>query len=238
MAEGRVAGWAARWRSWPVEARWLSAAAPWVLLVFAVVGFVQRPQSAPQEGGRLVFEDTFDRAEVGEGYLQGPPDLNWQKGTWRINGGRLVGEKIHNAALWLQTPMPEAVRVEVDVRAETPEGDAKVEIFGDGRTHQSGYIAIAGGWKNTVSCLARRDEHSEERKQDARCGRDRRCVEPGTDYRWTFVRTDGRVRWYVDGALFLVYDDAQPVDGRHFAFNNWEAKTSFDNLRIYDLSTP
>jgi|GEM_PF-3133474 len=110
--------------------------------------------------------------------------------------------------------------------------------FGDGRTHQSGYIAIAGGWKNTVSCLARRDEHAEERKQDARCGRDRRCIEPGTDYRWTFIRTDGRVRWYVDGALFLVYDDAQPIDGRFFAFNNWEAKTSFDNLRIYDLSTP
>jgi hypothetical protein len=63
-------------------------------------------------------------------------------------------------------------------------------------------------------------------------------VEPGTDYLWSFVRTDNRLRWYVDGQLFLEYDDAHPVDGRHFAFNNWEAKTSFDNLRIYDLDGP
>jgi hypothetical protein len=236
MSEGKGA-WA-RWRAWPVELRWLSVGVPWVVVVLGVVAVVQRPRDLGTETGRLVFEDTFERDAPGPAYLQGEPDLNWAKGTWKVEGGRLVGEKIHNAALWLQQALPARVRVDVEVRAETPEGDAKVEVFGDGRTHQSGYIAIAGGWKNTVSCLARRDEHAEERKQDARCGRDRRCVEPGTDYLWSFVRTDNRLRWYVDGQLFLEYDDAHPVDGRHFAFNNWEAKTSFDNLRVYDLDAP
>ena len=44
-----------------------------------------------------------------------------------------------------------------------------------------------------------------------------------------------RVRWYIDGRLVITYDDAFPLDGQHFAFNNWKAPTEFDQLRIYDL---
>ncbi len=215
--------------------KWAAAATAFLAGVVAAVAIVYRPHAEPVNAGKLVFEDTFDRAEVGDKYLQSGPDLNWAAGTWKIEGGRLVAEKIHNAALWLQVPMPEKVRIEVDVKPETDVGDIKVEVFGDGRTHQSGYIAIMGGWKNTVNCLARRDEHSEERKQDARCGPNARCVEPNVEMHWTIIRTDNAVRWYVDGQLLLVYDDKHPVLGNHFAFNNWEAKGSYDNLRIYDL---
>lgn len=220
----------------PIPYKGLAAAGLFIAGVAVAVAVVHGPQRAPEVAGKLVFSDDFERAEVGDKYRQSEPDLNWKAGTWKIEGGRLVAQDIHNAGLWLQVPMPEKVRIDVDVRPETETGDIKVEVMGDGRTHQSGYIAIMGGWKNTVNCLARRDEHSEERKEDKRCGPGNRCVEPEMDYHWTFIRTDNVLKWYVDGQLFLTYDDKHPVPGRHFAFNNWEAKGTYDNLKIYDLA--
>jgi hypothetical protein len=217
-------------RGWIVAAVTLGGAA-------ALVAATGRP-AGPTTGGRLVFEDDFERAEIGPGYHQAAPDQGWEKGTWRIEGGRLRAEKIHNAALWLQQPLPERVRIEFTARAETPTGDVKAEVFGDGQTHQSGYILIHGGWSNRINTIARQDEHGEDRKEDNRCGAgpEVRCVEPGVDYRWTIERTDHVVRWYLDGRLFLTYPDRHPVRGRHFAFNNWEAIVTFDDLRIYDLT--
>lgn len=195
----------------------------------------------PSTGGTLVYEATFDDGTIGAEWTQSEPDLGWKAGTWTIVDGRLEARDIHNAALWLQTPLPERVRIEFDARALSDEGDVKAEVFGDGRTHQSGYILIHGGWKNSINTIARQDEHGEDRKEDRRCaGRKGRvmCVEPDVDYKWTIERTDGELRWYLDGVLFLTYDDAHPVQGRHFAFNNWEAPVRYDNLRIYDLGAP
>lgn len=213
-----------------------------VIGVVAFVAFVVIPliwwrgrpvteAAAPTDPGRLVYADDFERTEVGGDYRQSEPDPGWPAGQWQVRDGRLYGEKIHNAGLWLVKPLPEKVRVEFDARAETKTGDLKCEIFGDGRTHQSGYIAIFGGWNNTINCIARRDEHGEDRKEDRRTR-----VVPNVDYKWTLIRIEDTIEWYVDGQLFLKYHDAHPVRGHHFAFNNWEALTSFDNLRIYDLS--
>ncbi len=208
------------------------------LVVALLVSWKYAPDDAGG-GGKLVFSDDFERAEVGDRYRPAAADLGWEAGTWKIEGGRLVGEKIHNATLWLQVALPEKVRIEFDARAETETGDLKCEVFGDGKNHQSGYILINGGWSNSINCIARQDEHQNERKEDRRCprrGSKAMCVEPGVDYKWTIERTDGVVRWYLDGTLFLTYDDADPVRGEHFGFGNWEAKTTFDNLKIFDLS--
>ena len=110
-------------------------------------------------------------------------------GTWRIDGGQLVLPVLINAALWLKQELPQRVRIEFTAKAMSDDGDIKAEVFGDGRTHQSGYILLFGGWKNTVRAIARRDEHGEDRKNDNRCVRNgrRRCVERG----WS---TNGRSR--------------------------------------------
>lgn len=199
---------------------------------------VKGTPAAPSTGGTLVFQDDFHRDEIGGKYQQGSADHGHRAGVWKIVDGRLVGEKIHNAALWLQTPLPERVRVEFDVRAESPTGDLKCEIFGDGITHQSGYVVIMGGWHNSTNCIARQDEHGEDRKNDLRCprpGNKVTCVEPLVNYRWAIERQDDTVKWFVDGMLMLTYPDNNPLTGRHFAFNNWAAKVSFDNLAVYDL---
>lgn len=210
----------------------------WALAVLIVVQVVHGPE-APSTGGALIFSDDFERGDL-SGYQQAKPDPGWKAGTWTVKDGRLHAEKIHNAALWLKTELPEKVRIEFDARAHTATGDVKCEVFGDGRTHQSGYIAIHGGWNNSITTLARQDEHAEERKVDNRACRRRgqraRCVEPDLDYHWVIERTGDDVKWFIDGALVLVYRDAHPLQGKHFAFSNWEAKVSFDNLKIFDLS--
>ena len=214
-----------------------------VLLIFLVgvgvaVSSHGRPDK-PSTHGKLVFSDDFERSNIGEKYVTGQADQGYKAGRWIIKDGQLRAEKIHNAALWLQTPLPEKVRIEFMARAHTDTGDIKCEVFGDGRTHQSGYIAIFGGWNNTVRAIARLDEHGEDRKNDNRCrvrGGRRRCVEKGVDYKWTIERTDHIVKWYIDDQLLMTYPDQNPLNGRHFAFNNWQALVTFDTLRIYDLS--
>ena len=218
---------------------WWLLVVPFLASVLAVVAYSGRPV-APSTGGQLFFEDDFERNAVGADYRIAAADQGWKAGEWQIKDGRLLAEKIHNAALWLKRPLPSQVRIEFDVKAHSESGDLKCEAFGDGRTHQSGYIFIMGGWKNTVICIARLDEHGEDRKNDNRCprqGNRRRCVEPEVDYHWAIERRDNTVKWYVDGRLQLTYPDAHPLQGRHFAFNNWEAKVSFDNLRIFDLGS-
>lgn len=215
----------------------IAAVALFVLLLFGLVSARYSPDPAPASE-KLVFSDDFERTAIGDAYLQGEPDPGWTAGKWTIENGRLKAEKIHNAALWLQRPLPEKVKIEFDARALSETGDVKCEVFGDGKTHQSGYIVIFGGWHNSTNCIARQDEHQNERKEDKRCprrGNKSMCVEPDVDYKWTIVRTDHVVRWYLDDSLYLTYPDSDPVLGRHFAFNNWEAPVSFDNLRIYDL---
>ncbi len=214
----------------------LIGVAAFVLVIATAVAVDGRP-GAPTTGGELVYSADFD-GPLGDEWKQSEPDLGWKAGTWKIVDGQLEARDIHNAALWLQTPLPEKVRVEFDATALSDDGDVKAEIFGDGRTHQSGYIVIFGGWNNSINTIARQDEHGEDRKEDRRCSARKGrafCVEPDVAYRWTIERTDGELRWYLDGALFLTYDDQNPVRGRHFAFNNWEAPVRFDNLRIYDI---
>ncbi len=211
----------------------------WGLGVLILVAW-RHGTHGPREGGTLVFEDDFNRGEPGANYRQGAPDPGHTAGKWAIVEGQLRADRIHNAALWLQKPLPEKVRIEFDARAETGTGDVKAEVFGDGETHQSGYIVIHGGWSNTVTAIARQDEHAEERKNDSRgCRRGRgqrdACVEPGVDYHWVIERDARTVRWFLDGQLVLTYPDADPVRGRFMAFNNWEAPTRFDNLKIYAL---
>lgn len=230
------AGQPARPRRWRKRLAWLAGVGAVYGLALSALALSARPR-APSEGGALIFSDDFNRAQLGPDWRQSEPDQGWPAGTWRIEEDRLVAEKIRNAALWLQKPLPQKVRIEFKARAHTPDGDVKCEVFGDGRTHQSGYVAIHGGWRNAVNIIARQDEHGEDRKQEGRCGGPKpRCVEPDVDYLWTIERDDDTVRWYLDGALFLTYPDRHPVQGQHFAFNNWEAKVSFDDLKIYDLS--
>lgn len=173
-------------------------------------------------GGVLVFEDDFERETLGDRWMN-------RSGRWRIRDGRLAVRGDRNEGLWLDVALPERVRIEFDARAQSDEGDLKCEVFASEPRHQAGYVVILGGWSNTVSVIARLDEHGEDRLESpAR-------AEKGRTHHWTLVRVSDTLRWYVDGTLVLEYHDEDPLRGRYFGFNDWNSPVEFDNLKIFEL---
>ncbi len=211
------------WRGW-AAALAVVAATALPLLHGALRG--EAPVTVP--GPR--FADDFERASVGPGWFA-------TGGLWRIRGGELWAAGTRNNPLWLEMRLPRDVAVEFDARSETAvgprPGDIKLEIFGNGRDHASGYVLVLGGWGNRISVIARRDEHGPDRKerQDAR-------VVPGRTYHMRVERRGRELRWLVDGELFLAFDDPAPLQGPghdRFGFSSWDADVFFDNLSIEPL---
>jgi hypothetical protein len=188
-----------------------------------------------------VFRDGFERAELG---------ANWRAldDGWAVQNGELCVQGAHNRGVWLKRRVPANARIRFDARADSPEGDIKVEAWGDGRSGASGpsyddatsYILIFGGWTNTRHVLARLNEHGDDalliqlrgNAEDLR----ERPVKQGQAYAFRIERTDGRtIRWYVDDVLVHERSDADPLKGAghdHFGFNDWAARVCFDNLEI------
>lgn len=185
------------------------------------VGACKRPPPATKT---VPFEDTFDRAELG-------PDWVKSGGQWTLEGGAVSTPGANNAPLFLQVDLPADVVVEVDVFSATKAVDAKIELMTDGRTHQSGYVFILGGWSNKISVIARLDEHGADRKEKSPTE-----VTGSRWYRWRVEKKGGQLTWLLDGQPYMSFSDPAPLEGKghnRFALNNWQNQLRFDNLRIW-----
>ena len=200
-----------------------------------------RPPSPPLGSG---FEDNFERAEPG-------PDWITTGGDWRINGGRLCVRGARNHGAWLNRTLPTNARIEFDAVSESPDGDLKAEIFGDGTSAASGvsyndatsYLTIFGGWKNQFHVLARLNEHASDRPEiritpgsdDERA----RPVSVGQVYHFKIERADGKTLiWWVGEMQMFKFVDPQPLAGPghdHLGFNDWEVPVCFDNVKVVPL---
>ncbi len=173
---------------------------------------------------QVPFSDDFDRATLGDNYAR-------FGGDWIIDRGSVYSIYAINIPLFLNVDLPKDVVVEVDVMSETGEVDSKVELMTDGRRHESGYIFILGGWSNSLSCIARLDEHGRDRKVHQPTG-----VNGNKWYRWRIEKKGGHLAWLIDGQPYLEFEDASPLDGPghdRLAFGNWQNKVRFDNLKIW-----
>jgi hypothetical protein len=154
-------------------------------------------------------------------------------GSWRVVDGVLTSLGDRNLPLWLEAPLSKNVRVEFTAWSASPAVDLKLEIFGDGLRHESGYIVIAGGWNNTLGVIARLDEHEKGRTER------RLRLNPNQRYRFRAERTDGKtLRVYIDDALTLERKDDAPLFGprnNRFAFSSWESHVFFDELVVTPL---
>jgi len=210
--------------------------------------------STEQVRGTAQVPDAFAAAD-GQTYAQnGGLGPEWhQAGTsvWHIEGGRLCGQSAHNHGVWLKRTLPINARIEFDAMSDSPDGDIKAEVWGDGQsaatsisyTNATSYLTVLGGWKNTFHVLARMNEHGTDRKEikiDPTSDDPReKPVTRGQSYHFKIERTDGKtVHWSVDGVEYLSYADAQPLAGvghDHFGFNDWEVKVCFDNVKVTPL---
>ncbi len=199
------------------------------LLLLAVLGCVPRGDPA-LEGP---FEDDFNRTELG-------PLWRNTGGPYQLINGQLKVRGARNKPLWLRRTLPRNALVEFDVRSESPEGDIKVELYGDGVSkatedsyHATSYVVIFGGWRNSLNVLARMDEHADDRVVGAA-----RKVEPGHTYHMKIERKGDTISAWVDGQLLAKMKDPHPLWGAghdHFAVNNWQSELWFDNLKITPL---
>jgi hypothetical protein len=187
------------------------------------------------------FEENFDSESLGANFFA-------TTDNYKAVNGALSAKGAFNHPLWLTKKLPKNVSIEFDTWTNSEDADIKVEIFGDGESHAAtkekvaykatGYVAVFGGWSNSRSILARRDEHGtpgvdlEERRSPK--------VEIGKRYHWKLTRQDNTLSWFIDDMTtpFLRFEDKSPLVGSgqdYFAFNNWQSDTWFDNLRISPL---
>lgn len=203
--------------------------------------------SALQDGGAdaATADRTVDHSNLGPNWTQ------IKSNAWRVEGGKLCVQNAHNHGIWLNRTLPVNARIEFDATSYSDEGDLKTEVWGDGASYATGtsytnatsYLAILGGWKNSIHALARLNEHGTDRKEihvdkDSDDPR-QRPVQKGQTYHFKIERTDGKtIRWSVDGIDFLTWNDPSPLAGQghdHFGFNEWEAKVCFDNVKVTPL---
>ena len=201
------------------------------VILFIVLLSACTPQGDPGIG--FGYADRFVRSQLGK---------VWNKtgGDWAIEAGELHVQGARNHPLWLLRTLPRDVRVELDVRSETPDGDIKIEIFGDGASFAktdsykaTSYVVIFGGWNNTRNVLARMDEHGADRVVGAA-----RKVEAGKRHHLRIERVGPKLTVWVDDEVLLEMSDPDPLRGRghdHFGFNNWQSDLWFDNLEITPL---
>lgn len=181
------------------------------------------------QGGTLLVSDDFDT----------PLGNRWSvklPGEWTATNGELVAKRVNvyddrNKGVWLNTKLPAKVRIEFESRSLGKDGDTKCEIFATEQTHEAGYSLIFGGWTNTINTICRLGEHEPKRVVQVPHQR----VERAKRYKWTIVRNDNAVRWYIDGKFMIAYDDVSPVKGQWFGFNNWLSDIRFDNFKVWRL---
>ena len=204
----------------------------WILLVSAFWLLGCTAQGDPSLAGQG-FSDDFQRKELG-------PEWNSTGGGYSIRSGQLRVRGARNKPLWLKRKLPRDVRIEFDVRSESPGADIKVELFGDGVSKAettsytaTSYVVIFGGWDNTLNVIARMNEHGDDRV----VGPPYKVVQ-GKTYRMKIERRGAMLRAWAGDHQLGVMRDPDPLEGPghdHFAFNDWEAELWFDNLRIVAL---
>jgi hypothetical protein len=203
----------------------------------------KKDKPARVEGAPIteVFQDDFERSELGESYFA-------TTDNYQLVNGALSAKGAFNHPLWLTRKLPQNVSIEFDSWSNSADADIKVELYGDGQSHAAtkkkvaykatGYVAVFGGWSNSNSLLARRDEHGKPGVDLVQ--RNQPKVVVGQRYHWKLTRVDNTISWYVDDmeTPFLQFEDKSPLEGAnqaYFAFNNWQSDSWFDNLVIKAL---
>jgi len=212
-----------------------------------IEGFETRPPSnagASDSPLTTPWKDDFSRSSLG-------PDWRATSTAWKLDAGWVCAKSARNHPLWLKRRLPQNARIEFTAVSRSSDGDLKAEAWGDGYSaavsasyeQASSYIFILGGWTNRFHVLARRNEHARDRLSIAvdSGSRDPRArpVVAQMPYRFRLERTDGKtIRVWVNGTEMFTMSDPDPMSGPghdHFAFNEWESPTCFDDLVVTPL---
>ena len=157
------------------------------------------------------------------------------EGTWRFHDGTLTGRDVQNQPIWLVEPLPEWGRLELDATCVGEGCDIRLDLFGDGERHETGYVMTLGAFGTDLDILARQDEHASDRAVTIRPG----TVVEKRKHHLAIVWTDAELRCFVDGELVAAYDDSAPLRGEgndRLGLGGWTGEVTYDNVAIFRLS--
>jgi predicted Ser/Thr protein kinase len=205
---------AARWvRRHATLSSAASALAAGVLLGGLALWWLTRPPP-----WRLVFEDDFDRVELGDAWT-----VNVLRDDIALHDGQLCSRLGHVA---VDLPFEGDVRLEVDAiiqpDAKRP-GEASVFLAG----------TPAGGLREGYSfehALNHEDSIQRAGRPDARapCAPSR----PGDRFRLLAERDGSALRWSVNGVEVCRYNDPTPLNGDRLGVGSQCDHIHYDNLRV------
>lgn len=196
-------------------------------IAFFILFFIFVSACSSEKKVVLIFKDTFERSEIGGNYeIQG--------GDWRIENGKLRCGTAKNRNLVLKSvDLPQNGIVELTMKSHSDAVDVKFNLWGDGKIHDhgDGYTFILGGWNNRISVISKLHEHEKKRSEK------KEKLEKETLYKIKVERLSNKIKWFVNGELFLEYNDETPLkvsDGfSKLSFANWKSDVEFDDLKIY-----
>ena len=196
-------------------------------IAFFILFFIFVSACSSEKKVVLIFKDTFARSEIGGNYeIQG--------GDWRIENGKLRCGTAKNRNLVLKSvDLPQNGIVELTMKSHSDAVDVKFNLWGDGKIHDhgDGYTFILGGWNNRISVISKLHEHEKKRSEK------KEKLEKETLYKIKVERLSNKIKWFVNGELFLEYNDETPLkvsDGfSKLSFANWKSDVEFDDLKIY-----
>jgi len=110
--------------------------------------------------------------------------------------------------------------------------DMNVTIAADGYDLATGYSFIFGGWKNTVSCIARGNAIVAQPENMALFRFSRSSNMHRQWWYFKMERFGNKLRWYVDDRLAAEYTDAQPLTGDRIALWAYDVGISVARVRI------
>jgi hypothetical protein len=202
----------------------VAATALALVLGAAIALFVLTERAKERGEWVLVFEDDFEREELG------PDWLAW-RGTWEIHDGALCCQsRIDSISVMLDREYPGDVRVEYDAWAEEwPVCDLSCFINSiKGYSASGGYFLGFGANRNIRSFVTRRG-HLISNHPTA-------WVRRGQRHHVVAERLGFTVRMTVDGEEINRFDDFFPLSGPdhcEVGLYSWCSHPHFDNIRVY-----
>jgi hypothetical protein len=180
------------------------------------------PVRAQGEGWELVFEDNFERAELGDDW--------WATGLTRIENGELVigreGDLGSSHAV-CRRDFPGAIRLEYDAMAPTDAPcDLSAVLNGDQSGYSSGFFFGFGSQNNTTGRLILKNQSTIEYPA---------TITPGRWHHVVCERDGARFRHIIDGETVLEYTHEGPLPGPLYpriGLLVWHLGR-FDNVRVF-----
>ncbi|MBR4662513.1 MAG: hypothetical protein IKO93_01440, partial [Lentisphaeria bacterium] len=180
--------------------------------------------------GKLVFEDKFDRTELG-------PDWIVESGSWQIQNGQLKvrsGGGTKECRIKFARPVGKNFRLEYTCSSDSPQDLSAMICSDPAKPGLSGYIFGFASSYNSYNYIGRTGPFKilvRTLQEGFSTG-----ANPGQKHRIAVENRDGKLRMFRDGKLELAAEDmfSDELAGKSFGFFTY-FQGEFEDVKVYRL---